>query len=398
MNNKIRNTAIYIVYITLFFVICSVQINNKVQMKIKYSNNCDGQTSQLYFDLGDGYSEENSSKNIIKDQYSIIDINKKYFSANAIRLDPTIDSKEVSIESIEVHVSGNKNVTISGDELKGYISGTENIADIISEDDQSILIIPSNNDIQIYLDKNFSALYNNMNKENWVLKVALLIFITILFVIIRFKINIITIAKKNKKLVISMIGIMLFCINLYQWYISNVLYNEKYIMRSIFILILYVAGMFFCVTGWKKSGEIIFDNRYKIAIGLFLFCLIFKLNGSSIALWQQFLPDSDLSNGTILGQARGIRGDEWAVRTPMSLSQVYNKFGYFSNIMRADETDMFVVSAQPVFDLALIFRPFYLGYLFLGFERGLSFFWYGKIIALFMVTFEFGLLMTNKNK
>lgn len=53
--------------------------------------------------------------------------------------------------------------------------------------------------------------------------------------------------------------------------------------------------------------------------------------------------------------------------------------------------------ASPL-DIGTIFRPFLWGYLFLNPGQGLSFFWIGRLIFLLLVSFEFGMLLTNKNK
>lgn len=127
--------------------------------------------------------------------------------------------------------------------------------------------------------------------------------------------------------------------------------------------------------------------------------MAFELHGSSVGLWSVFVPDTLYTEqGLIAGQDRPIRSDEWAVFTPMALSQYYNDFGLTSDILRATETDVYMVYGQPARDWSIIFRPFQAGYLFLSPARGLSFYWAGKLIALLLVSFEFGLLITGRNK
>lgn len=399
MNNKLKKISILLVYIILIAIIFITSINNKkVQIKIKYNSNCENEVSQLFFDIGNGYSEENSSKSIIKNDYSILDIDKKYYNFNTIRLDPITNSKQVEIESIEFIVSGNRNKTITASEFKDHIIKTDNIENIISKDDGSIVINPSGSDMQIYLDNDFTILFRNIDKQNLVLKIVFLALVTIAFICILCKFNIGRALLKQKNIIILSFCILLFLFNVYQWFNSKVLYNDIYIMRTIFLFILYSIILFFYKKGWENGWNIIFNNRYKICLGLFLFCIVFKLNGSSIAFWNNFISDGNNSTGTILGIPRAIRSDEWAVRTPMGLSQYYNNFGYFSNIIRASKSDMFIVCDEAVRDIAIIFRPFHWGYLFLSPERGLSFFWYGRLIALFITTFEFGMIITKNKK
>ena len=141
--------------------------------------------------------------------------------------------------------------------------------------------------------------------------------------------------------------------------------------------------------------------RFRWAIGLlaFLLSVLLSLHGSSIGMWNTYVPDySNLDDGLIFGVDRSIRSDEWAVFTPMAISQAYNDYGLRNNIIRGTETDVFMVYGQPVRDWSIVFRPFQIGYLFLGTARGLSFYWVGKLIALLLVSFDFGMLITKKNK
>lgn len=148
-----------------------------------------------------------------------------------------------------------------------------------------------------------------------------------------------------------------------------------------------------------KLFDFLYTNRFYIALAIFAFCVIFELNGSSIGMWSGYLGGEE--TGNILGVSRAIRTDEWAVSTPMMLSQYHNasgKFLYFNDTVRGTLTDMFMVYGQPVRDIAIIFKPFYWGYLFLPAGKGLAFFWYGRWIALFLVSFEMVMLITKKDR
>ena len=49
-------------------------------------------------------------------------------------------------------------------------------------------------------------------------------------------------------------------------------------------------------------------------------------------------------------------------------------------------------------NIVSIFRPFLLGFLFLGSAKGLSFFWIVRLVLLFLVSFEFLMIITKKDK
>lgn len=127
-----------------------------------------------------------------------------------------------------------------------------------------------------------------------------------------------------------------------------------------------------------------------------MFCVLSELHGSSIGLYADILGHPEL-NTVLLGKNRPIRSDEWLVFTPFAFSQYYTGFAYFGEIVRGTLTDMFLVYGQPVWDVAMLFRPAQWGYLFLDQGSGLAFFWMGRLIVLFLVSLEFGRILT-KNK
>lgn len=152
--------------------------------------------------------------------------------------------------------------------------------------------------------------------------------------------------------------------------------------------------------------EWIYKWRYAAALFILVVCVLFEMSGSSIGSWSVFLdgtydrPSTEMT-GDVLGKFRTIRSDEWAVNSPMAFSQYYNQTGqfpYFSDTIRGDKTDAFIVYGQPVKSWEMIFRPFQVGYLFLGPSRGLSFFWCGRFLALLLVSLEFGMYLTQKKK
>ncbi len=172
-----------------------------------------------------------------------------------------------------------------------------------------------------------------------------------------------------------------------------------------FILLSVILGAvcYVCFLFGDIIGPFVYKYRYCFAIGIVVFCVILNISGSSIAVWNNYLPQSSdpSSTGTLFGISRSIRSDEWCVNTPMAFSQAYNQTGafpYFGDTVRGANTDMFIVYGQPVWNIAVLFRPFHWGYLLFGAERGLAFFWSARLVALFMVSFEMGMLLTHKNK
>ncbi len=149
----------------------------------------------------------------------------------------------------------------------------------------------------------------------------------------------------------------------------------------------------------KIGYERIHKYRYLIAGIVFIGLVVFGITGSSIGYVTNFFIQED--NDVLYGVSRGIRVDEWGVFTPMTWSQYFDPFGkfsYFSSVVRAESTDVFLEYGQPVASWLMLFKPFFIGYLFLPFEKGMAFFWCGRLIVLFMVSYEFGRLITRDNR
>lgn len=93
-----------------------------------------------------------------------------------------------------------------------------------------------------------------------------------------------------------------------------------------------------------------------------------------------------------------MRSDECIVFTPFAFSQAYTGYAPISELIRGTATDVTMVYGQPSWALTTLFRPFLWGYMLFGSAKGLSFFWVGRLIALFLVTFECARIFTSNNK
>lgn len=167
--------------------------------------------------------------------------------------------------------------------------------------------------------------------------------------------------------------------------------------RSLIFLCICAAACMLLLFYHKKILSLLFKYRWLIACCVFIFCVAFEISGSSIGLLIDLVGDDD---SFLLGKSRSVRSDEWMVFTPMAISQCTTDggvFSYFQDSFRGIETDMYCIYGQPVWDIAILFRPFEIGYLFLGASRGLAFFWCGRAIMLFMICFEFAYRIITSN-
>ena len=140
--------------------------------------------------------------------------------------------------------------------------------------------------------------------------------------------------------------------------------------------------------------------RYLIALLAFIFCVAFKVHGSSINEYNNLFANYDQykTEDLVLGKSRSIRSDEWLVHVPYYMSQQYNNYEKDSDLVSLEGQDMIVGYNAPVADITLIAKPFTWGYVLLGNEYGLSWYWCSKLILLMLLTFELCMIITKKNK
>lgn len=170
-----------------------------------------------------------------------------------------------------------------------------------------------------------------------------------------------------------------------------------YLFLLISIFMFYISSHFLFKI--NKVYDFIFKKRFIIAILILFIIVLGKFHGSSIGMWNDYIqPNQDYSYTTIVGNNRAIRSDEWLVNTPYAFSQENNDYKYYNNNARASKTDMFSSIFTPVKSLLVLTRPFNIVYILFGNDYGLSFYWYGRLIALLLVTFEFLRLLTKNNR
>ena len=125
------------------------------------------------------------------------------------------------------------------------------------------------------------------------------------------------------------------------------------------LIIVLICGFIFAYL-YKTKNLTLYLHKYRYLIGFILLIILIALQISGISLecWNNYNSDKNIWNGLIAGVSRPIRSDEWRVFTTLSFSQEFNNYGFYSNLSRATETNMFMVYGQPVADISMIFRPF----------------------------------------
>lgn len=153
----------------------------------------------------------------------------------------------------------------------------------------------------------------------------------------------------------------------------------------------------------KNIGKLcnkLIDYRYVIFLILFILCVFFKLHGSSIGQYNNYIYDKLDKNAKeeIIGASRAIRSDEYMVHTPYYFSQYYNNYKKYSKQMSYSGQNMILGYNAPVKDITTIGKPFTWGYLLFGNEYGLSWYWCSKLFLFILVCFELIMILTKGNR
>lgn len=194
--------------------------------------------------------------------------------------------------------------------------------------------------------------------------------------------------------------ILISCICLIPFGLISYKYGLNFIMIGILCLALILNFLYIFE---NKIFEKLIDNfvkyRLLICFCLFILCLIFKISGSSIGVFDTTITEKKEQKSSVLfGEARAIRSDEWVVATPYYFSQTYNSYSKISKQMSYEGQNMIIGYNSPVNDITVLAKPLVWGYMLLGNEYGLSWYWCLKIIFIFLASFEVCYILTKKNK
>ena len=163
--------------------------------------------------------------------------------------------------------------------------------------------------------------------------------------------------------------------------------------------LLLAATCFFgeiCLPGRKRA--VLREKAFKLLPpALILFTLLwvfFRLNTTSLFAWSHYIRGNE--GYPLFGSARITRRDEFAIWTPMALSQ--EALGWPGiNPLMGNGTDVTWLSmgGLPAWNAALVFKPLYWGFLLLGSERGLSLLTGCRVVLLFAVSYMTALRCTD---
>ena len=207
-----------------------------------------------------------------------------------------------------------------------------------------------------------------------------------------------TISNKYFKLIA-----LLFISILFSLFLEKFVFTDRIVIdRVIFVMvIIYFIGLNF-ILDRKKLYDFIYKKRFLLAIIILIIFMILGYHGTSLSYWDNYIqPDyTKQSYRPFWGKAQPIRSDEWAATSPVDLSQsmLKNPFSSTNNLVRGTDTKVTFITKSPILGLSILVNPFKAMFCIFGNTIGMSFFWFARLISLLLVTFEFIMLFTNKNK
>lgn len=143
-----------------------------------------------------------------------------------------------------------------------------------------------------------------------------------------------------------------------------------------------------------------FDKKLNIflgiCVGMFLILSLLKIHGSSVAAWNDRLPEGSTSTKNLIaGTPKVIRMDEYAVQTPFTLSQIYKGFPIVNESIGGQNAPL--MSFVPAKHFITFFRPNFWGYYFLSPEQGFAWAWNFKTFGILIAMTLMLMLLTGNN-
>ncbi|PWK22636.1 hypothetical protein LV89_03348 [Arcicella aurantiaca] len=143
-----------------------------------------------------------------------------------------------------------------------------------------------------------------------------------------------------------------------------------------------------------------FDKKLNIYLGIcvlaFLILSLLKIHGSSVASWNDIIPEGSTSTKSILaGTPKRIRMDEYAVLTPFTLSQYNNNFPTANQAIGGQNAPL--IGFVPVNHFVTAFRPNFWAYYFLSQEQAFAWAWNFKTFGILISVTLMLMLLTGNN-
>lgn len=126
---------------------------------------------------------------------------------------------------------------------------------------------------------------------------------------------------------------------------------------------------------------------------LFVVLVLLQIHGFSMAYWGHIMSDAE-SFEPLLGEARGIRSDDWMAQLPAAISQTLHQPAYppVNEMIHPNGHEMIVGMNVPVYSWVSLFKPTTWGY-YISPDFGISWHWQFRVFGLLLSAFMFFLVV-----
>lgn len=146
----------------------------------------------------------------------------------------------------------------------------------------------------------------------------------------------------------------------------------------------------------KFTFDKIIEQRYKICFIFFVLMVIMQFHGISISQWDTYIVQNNPSQ--YYGNLRAITSDVWGVVIPEIISQADNGFPLYNYELASNGMNA-MLAHIPAADISMIAGlPVFWGYLLFGIHFGIAWFYWFRIIGLFLSGFEILRYLTKNNR
>lgn len=184
---------------------------------------------------------------------------------------------------------------------------------------------------------------------------------------------------------------------------ANILEVVTAFSERSYLCMIIVSPVTFLISAliWFDKEQVItfiFKKRWILAGVIFILFFANKLTFSNVAYFDNYIQPGIKTEYSkpLIGEARAIRSDEWLVSVSRKASAEYSDYGQYNYLMRG--TENYNITTGLYKSYSALANPFNLGYYLFGNEYGNSFYWCALVIFMFMISFEWSLILAKGNK
>lgn len=180
--------------------------------------------------------------------------------------------------------------------------------------------------------------------------------------------------------------------------VMTTLFSEIGAYRIVLLFIAVFIASAFLFFDRKKTFDFYTDHRYILVGSLFVVLVVLQIHGFSLGRYDDFLRDyNNPASVTIFGEQRQITSDGFGIMVPMIFSQCESGFPLYNYSISPSGVNALLYNL-PAWDITIVGRPAYWGFLFLGKSMGLAWLYWFRILGALLSTYEVCMMLTKKNK